>query len=127
MWSDNFLAQASDMEKEEYMEVQMLCNAFVNEVVTQITDIRERYLQMERPPYEKELLDTVFKAAETMKKTGDFFPPDTISHFIHAAETVLDLMLRERLTLHEPTITLLLDTASLIKNAMGRLPSAAIP
>ena len=36
-------------------------------------------------------------------------------------------MLRERLTLHEPTITLLLDTASLIKNAMGRLPSAAIP
>jgi len=60
------------MEKEEYMEVQMLCNAFVNEVVTQITDIREQYLQMERPPYEKELLDTVFKAAETMKKPETF-------------------------------------------------------
>ena len=115
------------MEREEYVEVQMLCNAFVNEVVTQITDMRERYLQMERTPYEKELVDTVFKAAETMQRTGDFFPPDTISHFIHAAETVLDLMLRERLTLHEPSITLLLDAATFIKKAMGRLPSAAIP
>jgi len=115
------------MKREEYIEVQMLCNAFVNEVVTQITDIRERFVQMERPPNEKELVDTVFKAAETMKKTGDFFPPDTISHFIHAAETLLDLMLRERLTLHEPTITLLLDAATLIKKTMGRLPSAAIP
>jgi chemotaxis protein histidine kinase CheA len=115
------------MEREKYMEVQMLCNAFVNEVVTQITDIREGYLQMERPPYEKGLVDIVLKAAETMRKTGDFFPPDTISHFIHAAETVLTLMLRERLALHEPTIILLLDAATLIKKTMGRLPSGAIP
>jgi len=115
------------MKTEEYIDVQMLCNAFVNEVVTQITDIRERYLQLERSPSEKELVDTVFKAAETMRETGGFYPPETISHFIHAAESLLDLMLRERLSLHEPTIALLLDTASLIRNAMGRLPSAAIP
>lgn len=115
------------MEREEYLEVQMLCNAFINELVIHITDIRERYVQMERPSYEKELVDTVFAAAESMKKTGDFFPSDTILRFIHAAETVLTLMLRERLTLHEPSITLLLDAATLIKNTMGRLPSAAIP
>jgi chemotaxis protein histidine kinase CheA len=115
------------MEREEYMDVQMLCHAFVNELVTQMTYVRERYPHMERPPYEKELIDTVFEAAESMKKRGDFFPPDIISRFIHAAETVLTLMLRERLALHEPSITLLLDAAAHIKNTMGRLPSAAIP
>jgi len=126
MWSDNFRAQGSDMMSEEYIDVQMLCNAFVQEVITQIADIREQYLQMESPPYVKEMLDTVFGAAETMKTMGDFYPPDTISHFIHAAETVLALMLREGLTLHEPAITLLLNTATVIRNAMGRLPSTVI-
>lgn len=111
---------------EEYIDVQMLCNAFVQEVITQITDIREHSLQMERPPYVKEMIDTVLEAAETMKTMGDFYPPDTIFHFIHAAETVLALMLREGLTLHEPAITLLLKTATVIRNAMGRLPSTAI-
>lgn len=114
------------MVSEEYIDVQMLCNAFVQEVITQITDIREHYLQMERSPSEKKLIDTVFEAAETMRETRGFYPPDTISHFIHAAETLLALMLREGFTLHETAITLLLDTATVIRNAVGRLPSTAI-
>ncbi len=126
MWSDNFRPQGSDMMSEEYIDVQMLCNAFVQEVITQITDIREHYLQMERPPYVKEMIDTVLKVAETMKTMGDLYPPDTIFHFIHEAETLLALMLREGLTLHEPAIILLLKTATVIRNAMGRLPSTAI-
>ena len=74
----------------------------------------------------KEMIDTVLKAAETMKTMGDFYPPNTISHFIHGAETALALMLREGLTLHESAITLLLNTATVIRNAMGRLASTAI-
>jgi chemotaxis protein histidine kinase CheA len=115
------------MEREECLDVQMLCNAFLHEVVTQIRDIEERCVLMERTPYEKELVDTVFKAAETMKETGDSFSSDEICHCIHAAETLLDLMLRERLTLHKPTITLLLDAAALIKKTMDHLPSATAP
>jgi chemotaxis protein histidine kinase CheA len=115
------------MMTEEYIDVQMLCNTFAHEVVEQIKGIREQYIQMDATPDEKDLTDTVFEAAETIKEIKDFCSPEAISHFIHAAETLLALVLRQKLVLHEPSIALLLDTASLIKNALGRLPSALSP
>jgi chemotaxis protein histidine kinase CheA len=115
------------MMSEEYMDAQMLCNAFVDEVVTQIKDIKEQSLQMERPHYDKEFLDSIFKTAETIKEDVNSFDPETICDFIHAAEMLLDLVPRERLALHEPAIALLLDTASLIKKTMDHLPSATAP
>lgn len=111
------------MEREEYIDAQMLCNAFVDEVVTQIKDIEDRCVQIERPFYEEELVDTLFKAAKTIEETGDSFPPAEISHFVRVAATLLNLMPRERRALHEPAITLLLDTAALIKKTIRHLPS----
>jgi len=112
------------MISEECIDAQMLCNAFVDEVVTQIKGIKEQSLQMERPYYDKEFAESIIKTAETIKDDANSFAPETICDFTYAAETFFALMPRERLAPHEPAITLLLDTAALIKETIRHLPSA---
>ena len=123
MWSDSFRAQGLDMTAEEHIDVQMLCNAFVQEVVVQITDIKAKSPQMERSNYEDELVDTVFKASETMKEKEGFPAPDELARIVQAAETLLAFMPKKSLALREPVTTLLFDTAALIKKAQHDLPS----
>jgi two-component system chemotaxis sensor kinase CheA len=83
--------------------------AFISEAREQIEQLEQLLLQLEDAPDDRELLDSLFRCAHTVKGSAGIFGLDKVVAFTHHVETLLDRLREGQLTLSPELSTLLLQ------------------
>jgi two-component system chemotaxis sensor kinase CheA len=89
--------------------------AFISEAGEQTEAIETLLLELEEQPDNRELLDTLFRCAHTVKGSAGIFGLDKVVEFTHHVETLLDKMRDGELALTPAISTLLLECNDQIK------------
>jgi two-component system chemotaxis sensor kinase CheA len=89
--------------------------AFISEADEQITAIETLLLELEEQPGNRDLLDSLFRCAHTVKGSAGIFGLNRVVEFTHHVETLLDKMRDGELGLTPAISTLLLQCNDQIK------------
>ncbi len=89
--------------------------AFISEAAEQTDNIEQLLLQLEENPGDKELLDSLFRSAHTVKGSAGIFGLGKVVEFTHHVETLLDRMRDGDIALTAKLNTLLLQCNDQIK------------
>lgn len=89
--------------------------AFISEAGEQTEAIEGLLLELEEQPDNRELLDSLFRCAHTVKGSAGIFGLNKVVEFTHHMETLLDQMREGKLNLHPELSTLLLECNDEIK------------
>ena len=89
--------------------------AFISEAAEQIEAIETLLLELEEQPDNRELLDSLFRCAHTVKGSAGIFGLHRVVEFTHHVETLLDKMREGELVLNPDISTLLLQCNDQIK------------
>jgi two-component system chemotaxis sensor kinase CheA len=89
--------------------------AFISEAAEQIEAIETLLLELEEQPDNRELLDSLFRCAHTVKGSAGIFGLNRVVEFTHHVETLLDKMRDGDLALNPDISTLLLQCNDQIK------------
>jgi two-component system chemotaxis sensor kinase CheA len=89
--------------------------AFISEAAEQIEAIETLLLELEEQPDNRELLDSLFRCAHTVKGSAGIFGLSRVVEFTHHVETLLDKMRDGELVLNPEINTLLLQCNDQIK------------
>ena len=111
------------MENLSSQDRAKLYAVFSDEAMERIAELETGLLQLERFPHDNELLNTIFRAAHTIKGSSGSIGLGAISHCTHAMEGILDRMRQNRLTPEKKTITILLKAVDLVKEMVASLSS----
>ena len=82
--------------------------AFISEAAEQIEAIETLLLELEEQPDNRELLDSLFRCAHTVKGSAGIFGLNRVVEFTHHVETLLDKMREGEIALTPDISTLLL-------------------
>lgn len=89
--------------------------AFISEAAEQIEAIETLLLELEEQPDNRELLDSLFRCAHTVKGSAGIFGLNRVVDFTHHVETLLDKMREGDIALTPDISTLLLHCNDQIK------------
>jgi two-component system chemotaxis sensor kinase CheA len=89
--------------------------AFISEAVEQTEAIETLLLELEEQPDDRELLDSLFRCAHTVKGSAGIFGLNKVVEFTHHVETLLDQMRDGAIALGPELSTLLLECNDQIK------------
>jgi two-component system chemotaxis sensor kinase CheA len=89
--------------------------AFISEAGEQTQAIETLLLELEEQPHDRELLDSLFRCAHTVKGSAGIFGLHKVVEFTHHVETLLDQMREGKLSLTPALSTLLLECNDQIK------------
>ena len=89
--------------------------AFISEAAEQIEAIETLLLELEDQPDNRELLDSLFRCAPTVKGSAGIFGLNRVVEFTHHVETLLDKMRDGGIALNPDISTLLLQCNDQIK------------
>jgi two-component system chemotaxis sensor kinase CheA len=89
--------------------------AFISEAAEQIEAIETLLLELEEQPDDRELLDSLFRCAHTVKGSAGIFGLNRVVEFTHHVETLLDKMREGDIALTPTISTLLLQCNDQIK------------
>ena len=89
--------------------------AFISEAAEQIEAIETLLLELEEQPDNRELLDSLFRCAHTVKGSAGIFGLNRVVDFTHHVETLLDKMRDGDIALTPAISTLLLQCNDQIK------------
>jgi len=89
--------------------------AFISEAAEQIEAIETLLLELEEQPDNRELLDSLFRCAHTVKGSAGIFGLNRVVEFTHHVETLLDKMRDGVISLNPDISTLLLQCNDQIK------------
>jgi two-component system chemotaxis sensor kinase CheA len=89
--------------------------AFISEAVEQTEAIETLLLELEEQPNDRELLDSLFRCAHTVKGSAGIFGLSKVVEFTHHVETLLDQMREGVMVLGPELSTLLLKCNDQIK------------
>ena len=89
--------------------------AFISEAAEQIAAIETLLLELEQEPENRELLDSLFRCAHTVKGSAGIFGLNRVVEFTHHVETLLDQMRDGKIALNPAISTLLLQCNDQIK------------
>jgi two-component system chemotaxis sensor kinase CheA len=89
--------------------------AFISEAAEQIEAIETLLLELEEQPDNRELLDSLFRCAHTVKGSAGIFGLNRVVEFTHHVETLLDKMREGDIALTPAISTLLLHCNDQIK------------
>lgn len=97
------------------MDLSKLKGIFVEETMEKLEELENGLLQLEKSSDDKELLNTIFRAAHTIKGSGGSLGFNDISKFTHRMEELLDLVRQDKLTPDKEMISTLLEATDMIK------------
>jgi two-component system chemotaxis sensor kinase CheA len=100
------MSQASDAD-QDFIAAAM--PAFISEAGEQTEAIEALLLELEEQPDNRELLDTLFRCAHTVKGSAGIFGLNKVVEFTHHVETLLDKLREGDLALTPELSTLLLQ------------------
>lgn len=107
------------------MDLNKLKNIFVEETMEKLEELENGLLQLEKSADDKELLNTIFRAAHTIKGSGGSLGFNDISKFTHRMEELLDLVRQDKLTPDKEMINTLLEATDMIKEMTENISSGA--
>jgi two-component system chemotaxis sensor kinase CheA len=97
------------------VDFKKLYTIFVEEAAERIAELENGLLQLERSPDDSELVNTIFRAAHTIKGSSGSLGLKDISVFTHGMEEILDLIRLGKLAPDKDIISALLNATDLIK------------
>lgn len=106
------MSKASDAD-QDFIAAAM--PAFISEAGEQTEAIETLLLELEEQPDNRELLDSLFRCAHTVKGSAGIFGLNKVVEFTHHVETLLDQMREGKLELNPSLSTLLLQCNDQIK------------
>ncbi len=105
------------------VDYKKLYAIFVEESLERLSELEDSLLQMEKSPDKKELIDTIFRAAHTIKGSSGTIGLTEISRFTHDMEEILDSVRNNQLDLEDKLINILLESVDLIKEMIEAVSS----
>lgn len=106
------MASTSDADRDFIAQAMP---AFISEAAEQIETIEGLLLELEEQPDNRELLDSLFRCAHTVKGSAGIFGLTRVVDFTHHVETLLDKMRDGDVALTPDINTLLLQCNDQIK------------
>ena len=94
------------MQRSEFMDA---LPAFISEAGEQIEAIESLLLKIEEAPQDRELLNSLFRCAHTVKGSAGLFGLDRVVQFTHHVESLLDQMREGVIEFNQAIGTLLLE------------------
>jgi two-component system chemotaxis sensor kinase CheA len=107
------MSQTSNDADQDFIAAAM--PAFISEAVEQTEAIETLLLELEEQPNDRELLDSLFRCAHTVKGSAGIFGLNKVVEFTHHVETLLDQMREGVIVLGPELSTLLLECNDQIK------------
>ncbi|MDI6728831.1 MAG: chemotaxis protein CheA [Thermodesulfovibrionales bacterium] len=108
------------------VDFKKLYSIFVDEAMERIAELEDGLLQFEKSSEDKELLNTIFRAAHTIKGSSGSIGLKDISAFTHHMEEILDMVRQEKLSPDKELINTLLDATDMIKEMVGCVASETV-
>lgn len=84
------------------VDFKKLYGVFVDEAMERIAELEDGLLRIEKSPDDKELINTIFRAAHTIKGSSGSLGLKDISAFTHHMEEILDMVRQEKIPPHSP-------------------------
>ena len=106
------MSYGADTDKEFIAQAMP---AFISEAAEQIEAIETLLLELEEQPDNRDLLDSLFRCAHTVKGSAGIFGLNRVVEFTHHVETLLDKMRDGAIALKPDISTLLLQCNDQIK------------
>lgn len=97
------------------MSMEEIFATFIAESRDQIEEMERSLFALEQAPDDAELLNTVFRAAHTIKGSAGLFALDTVIEFTHTAENLLDALRHGQLQVDAPLISELLRVVDVLR------------
>jgi two-component system, chemotaxis family, sensor kinase CheA len=105
----------SDANDADQDFIRQAMPAFISEAAEQIEALETLLLELEEQPDNRELLDSLFRCAHTVKGSAGIFGLNRVVEFTHHVETLLDKMRDGDISLTPSISTLLLQCNDQIK------------
>ncbi|MBI5213602.1 MAG: chemotaxis protein CheA [Nitrospirae bacterium] len=105
------------------VDFKKLYGIFVDEAMERIVDLEDGLLRIEKSPDDKELINTIFRAAHTIKGSSGSIGLTDISKFTHGMEEILDMVREDKITPGKELINVLLEATDMIKEMVGAVAS----
>ncbi|GAF26454.1 chemotaxis protein histidine kinase and related kinases [Moorella thermoacetica Y72] len=106
----------SDLDMSQYLGI------FLDEAEEQLQQLDEAVVQLEQTPDDQELLNTIFRAAHTLKGSSASMGFNRLATLTHRMESVLDSLRQGKLTVSREIIDILLasvDTLRALKDSIA--------
>jgi len=97
---------------------------FLDEARDMLRQFEEGLLGLESDPDDAEVLNSVFRAAHTIKGTAGLFGCERVVAFTHDVETLLEAMRSGQLALNDEAMALLLNSRDQMEALLGDVSSA---
>lgn len=97
------------------MSMEEIFATFIAESRDQIEEMERSLFALEKSPDDAELLNTVFRAAHTIKGSAGLFALETVIEFTHTAENLLDALRHGQLRVDAPLISELLRVVDVLR------------
>ncbi len=105
------------------MDIEKLLRVFIDEAVERIGEIEDGLLEIEKSPQDMELINSIFRAAHTIKGSSGTFGLSDISRFTHCMEEILDLMRNGKLIPEKEIVNTLLEANDILKEMIETVAS----
>ena len=79
--------------------MQEIVNDFIQEALELLDSLNENFIELEKNPEDKEILNTIFRAAHTVKGSAGFLGFQNIVELAHSAENILNKLRQGEITL----------------------------
>lgn len=93
--------------------------SFIEEAAEHLRTMEAGLLKLEKDAADAEVLNSVFRAAHSIKGAAGSLGFDRIAEFTHTLETVLDLMRQGKASVDQHTTTLLLQATDLVQKLLA--------
>jgi two-component system chemotaxis sensor kinase CheA len=107
------------------IDLNLFHDAFFQESAEHLAAMEAALLQLERNPGDPELLNTIFRAAHSIKGASGTFGFAEVMRFTHAMETLLDRLRRGEIQATPARIDLLLRSGDLVRELLAAAASGA--
>ncbi len=95
--------------------MQEITNDFVQEALELLESLNENFIELEKQPDNKEILNTIFRAAHTVKGSAGFLGFQNIVELAHAAENILNRLRQGEISLTSEMTDYLLKAMDILK------------
>ncbi len=110
-------SRAPGMDEDEHS----LLREFISEAIEHVDSVEAAALRLESSPGDSSSVNTIFRGFHTIKGGAGFLSFPQIGLLAHAAEGVLEVARQGRLTLHGPTMDLVLEAADRVRSMVKAL------
>lgn len=91
-----------------------IINDFVQEALELLDSLSENFIELEKNPDDKELLNTIFRAAHTIKGSAGFLGFQNLVELAHSAENILNRLRQGEIKLTSDMMDYLLKTMDIL-------------